>query len=120
MGGVPLDGIVELEQAEYDRLPIGVIELDQAGVVLSFNAHQAQRRGLRRVHVVGQRFFEDVAPCTQGPAFQGRFDALVASGEARSERFEFIFRFATGDLLVKVAMASDPSRARVVLLINDR
>jgi photoactive yellow protein len=120
MGGVPLEGIVELTQAEYDRLPIGVIELDRAGMVVHFNAHESAQRGLRLAHLTGRHFFSQVAPCTQVPAFEGRFDRLAAAPEAGRERFEFVFHLPSGgDRVVEVAMANDPRSGHVVLLIED-
>jgi photoactive yellow protein len=120
MGGVPLEGIVELSQAEYDRLPIGLIELDRAGTVVHFNTQESRQRGLRPAHVTGRHFFSQVAPCTRVPAFEGRFDRLAGALETRRERFEFVFHLPSGgDRVVEVAMANDPRSGHVVLLIQD-
>lgn len=95
--GVPL-----LTEAELDALPFGVIGLDATGVVTSYNQAEQRLSGLDAPRVVGRHFFREVAPCTAVKAFQGRFEAFLASGEGRTA-FEFTFLFPARTTRVTVA-----------------
>lgn len=118
-GTFPVDDLSALPQAEYDQLPVGLIELDGQGVVRTYNRAESRRAGRRPANVLGRNFFNDVAPCTQVKEFEGRFRAMVASGEAGTERFEFIFQYGGGQRLMRIALAAEPQRGRVMVLVRD-
>ncbi len=86
-GTVDLDA---LAPAELDGLDLGVIGLDGAGVVVSFNEAASALFGLSGEAVIGRSFFREVAPGTNTPAFHGRFIAGQRRG-AFDESFEFVF-----------------------------
>jgi photoactive yellow protein len=106
-----------LSPADFDALPFGVIQLDEAGVVLLFNAKEAELARRSPEEVLGKNFFEDVAPCTNVRDFRGRFDTLLERGLS-SEAFEYRFRFPWGARDVQIRLlAVDGSRW---VLVNEK
>ena len=51
-------------EQELDEMPFGVIQLSDDGIVLQYNQYECELSGRIKSAVLGQRFFIDVAPCT--------------------------------------------------------
>ncbi|MCE9578655.1 MAG: 4-vinyl reductase [Deltaproteobacteria bacterium] len=106
---------------ELDTLPFGVIALDDEGTILRYNLYESQFARLDRNQVLGRDFFNDVARCTRGDVFEGRFRRGVASGATGSfARFAFLFDFKFGAQDVEVEMVRPAGVPRYYLLINRR
>jgi photoactive yellow protein len=90
-----LEQIPTMSEAELAALPLGVIRLDRAGTILSYNDAEA-KPARRSARAVGLNFFRDVAPCTAVKEFQGRFNNFITQSANRSEPFSFLFRFGWG------------------------
>lgn len=80
--------IAAMDDGDLDCLPFGLLELDDRGVVVRMNRTEREIVGHPASHVEGRDFFTDVAPCTNTPAFLGRFRDGVASGHLRAT-FEY-------------------------------
>lgn len=108
---------------ELDALPFGVIEVDRAGVILQYNLAEARFARLDRADVIGKSFFGRIAPCTDTPAFRGRFDELLRDRRP-STRFSytFDFRFGAQEVEVEIVRASRAAGAgeRYFFLIDRR
>lgn len=104
--------------AELDALPFGVIGLDAEGVILRYNLYESRLARLDRNQVIGRRFFGEVAPCTRGEGFEGRFRRFVASPTGEVERFDYLFDFKFGAQRVVVEMVRARHAARYYLLVN--
>ncbi len=108
--------------AELDALPFGVIALDDEGTILRYNLYESRFARLDRNQVIGRNFFTEVARCTRGEPFEGRFRAFVAatgSGSvAGTVRFQFLFDFAFGAQDVSIELTRAASAARFYLFIN--
>jgi photoactive yellow protein len=79
-----------ISEAELDRLPVGMIQLDRAGKVLKFNKTEGELAGKDPKAALGRHFFDDVAPCTKVREFHGRFVDGVARREL-NETFAYTF-----------------------------
>ncbi len=110
--------IDDRSDAELDALSCGVIGLDEEGTVLRYNLYESRLARLDRNQVLGRIFFGEVAPCTRGPAFEGRFRDFVARGATGVQRFDFVFDFAWGSQEVTVEIVRAPAAPRFYLLIN--
>ncbi len=66
--------------AELDNLSFGVIQINEHGRILLFNATEGQIVGWEPKAAIGKNFFTDVAPCANEPGFRDRFDAGVKAG----------------------------------------
>jgi photoactive yellow protein len=96
--------ILTMSEAEIDDFPIGIIQLDRAGTIISYNKAQAQLAQRDAATTIGLNFFRDVAPCTAVKGFQGIFDASLRVPGSRIERFQFEFPFAWGVKEVTIGM----------------
>ncbi len=107
-GGADLDTLAD---ADLDALSFGVIQLDGRGIVTRYNAAESRFSGRRPEEVLGRHFFREVAPCTNLPAFHGRFLQGVRSG-ALDESFVYTFSFTPRPVRVAVTMwkARSPDR----------
>jgi len=65
---------------ELDTLSFGVIQIDELGQILLYNATEGEIAGFDAKAAIGKNFFTEVAPCTDQPGFRGRFDAGVRAG----------------------------------------
>lgn len=72
---------------ELDAVPHGVVQLDDTGKVLQYNATEARFSGFSQDEVVGQHFFGDVAPCTNNSLVYGRFQEGVKDGALDTRLF---------------------------------
>lgn len=104
---VPLDG---LGDEQLDALPFGVIQLDGQGTIRKYNAAESRFSGRAPERVMGRDFFRDVAPCTNLPAFRGRFLDGVRRGHLHSV-FGFVFGFdEPARVEVTMRAAAEPDR----------
>ena len=99
------------------NLDIGAFEVDRRGVVLTTNSSGSRLFGLDGAAVVGRNFFTEVAPCTDMPAFHGRFLHAVAAG-AVDFRLRWIFGFMMGPVQVEIRVASTGAPDRFVILLE--
>lgn len=108
---VDVSAVPRMTSAELDRLPYGVITVDGRGRVLHYNEAESRMVGLAPHLVLGRSFFEEIAPCTQVQAFQGRFERFVEGGAGLGvESFDFVFPFSTGAQEVTILLT--PARRR--------
>jgi photoactive yellow protein len=113
-----LERIEAMGRDEIDALPVGIITLDLDGTILRYNQTEA---GYSRRHApaqIGRNFFRDVAPCTQEPAFRGRFEELAAPGGQGTVEFEYHFRFPWALERVLISFMRAPDAPRIQLLIT--
>jgi photoactive yellow protein len=96
---------------EFDALPFGAIKLSTEGRVLIYNAAESAFSRREAPSVLGQRFFEEIAPCTNVAHFRGRFDALVQKGRGtESFDFQFHFRWGSRHVRIRLMVLGDGSR----------
>lgn len=111
--------IDRLDDQAIDQVPFGVICLDADGVVLRYNLYESRLARLDRNQVLGCDFFNDIARCTRGDAFEGRFRRFVqGSDDPQDCRFEYVFDFAFGAQTVGVELHRVPGVERFYLFVN--
>ena len=93
----------KMSPRSLDQLAFGAIQLDDAGIILSYNSAEAAITGRTAAAVVGKNFFREVAPCTNTPKFKGTFDAGVKSGDLNT-MFEYVFDYNMTPTKVKIHM----------------
>jgi len=111
-------GLDRLTDEQLDQLPFGVIQVDAAGTIHKYNAAESRFSGRDPARVVGRDFFRDVAPCTNLPAFRGRFLEGVSRGDLHST-FGFVFGFDE-PARVEVTMRAAAEPARYWLTVHPR
>jgi photoactive yellow protein len=108
-----------MSESEIDGLPFGVIGLDDERTILRFNLYESLLARLDRHEVLGRNFFREIARCTRGPKFEGRFQAYVADRARRApERFPFVFDFSFGAQEVAVEIVRGSVDDRFYFVIN--
>lgn len=112
-----LGQLSDLTVDERDALDFGVVELDDDGVVLSYNRYEARLTGLEPEEAVGRQFFRDLAPCTNNSLFRGLFERGIAEGEL-NHLFPYTFTYRMRPTNVKVHLYRDASRATNWLLVK--
>src|SRR5437763_1672035 len=89
------DGFRSLTSEDFEALPFGSIRLDRADRVTLYNQAESALARRDAAEVLGKRFFEDVAPCTNNATFRGRLEELTRKG-GKSARFDYLFLFPWG------------------------
>ena len=84
--------------------PLGLLELDPAGVVVRYAPTPGV--SLRRESVVGRDFFTEVLPAEQLCGFRPRFLAFMDGGQRSQERFALRVPRDGGALRVQVVLAA--------------
>ena len=103
-GQADLDNVMaKLSAQEIDELAFGAIQLDAAGVVLSYNAAETSITGRKPEAVIGRNFFNEIAPCCNTPSFRGVFDAGVQAGNLNAI-FDYVFDYRMNPTRVKIHM----------------
>lgn len=106
-----LDG---LSADQLDELSFGAIELDDLGVVLSYNRREAEIAGLDPSAVIGRHFFKQIAPCTNNEMFRGPFDRGVREGRMNL-LFDFTFTYRLDPTEVRIHLHRSGSKNWVLV-----
>ncbi|MDJ0973746.1 MAG: PAS domain-containing protein [Planctomycetota bacterium] len=105
----------------FDMLPFGLVQLDADDCIVIYNRAESELSGCRQEDVLGKRFFDEIAPCTNVTEFRGVLDSLRATGRPALRRMRFAFRFGEDDAeptLAEIVMTYDPETSRATLLIK--
>jgi methyl-accepting chemotaxis protein len=97
----------EMNDEEIDQLSFGAVKLDANGRILRYNAAEGSITGRNPRSVIGENFFETVAPCTNYDDFRGRFNTGVKSGNL-DDTFEYYFTYQMKPTKIQVIMMNDP------------
>lgn len=109
--------LATMPDIDLDSLAFGAIELDRQGRILRYNAAEAEISGRQQDGMVGRDFFADVAPCTRGEAFEGRFRAGVEAG-ALDVQFTYVLDHQMAPTEVRVRMHRAPGKDTYWVLIK--
>lgn len=100
-----IDNLVARDPSRLERLPFGAVLLDRTGRVTKYNMGEAAISGRTPDQVLGKNFFNDIAPCTKGHQFMGRFNQALAQGSINT-MFEYSFDYKMKPAKVRVHMKS--------------
>lgn len=107
--------VEKMSRTEYDSLPVGMIQMDADGVILAYNAKEAEIARRSAAETLGRNFFTQIAPCTNVADFRGHFDRLSVAGP-RDANFTFDFLFPWGKRRVGIKMWIAQSGLRYVMV----
>lgn len=97
------NSLAKMDEKKLDELAFGAIQLDKNGRIMQYNAAEGGITGRDPKSVIGKNFFKDVAPCTQGKEFEGRFREGVKNDNLNA-MFEYVFDYQMKPTKVKVHM----------------
>jgi photoactive yellow protein len=93
------EAVAAMSPKDWNEVAFGVIELDLDMTVRTYNRAESSLAQRDAAKTVGRHFFDEVAPCTDGPAFRGRIEALRHGDDSS---FDFVFEFPWGVQKVRV------------------
>ena len=93
-------------EAQLNSTNFGIIQIDDEGEVLFFNAYESELSGVEPDEARGRNFFTQVAPCTNNRLFRGRFKKGVRRGEL-DETFTYTYTYKMRPTLVDVRLYRD-------------
>jgi photoactive yellow protein len=102
-----------MSDADLDRLPFGVIEMDLDCRVLRYNAAESRYSGLTPQRVVGRHFFREVAPCSDNASVSGRF-----AQDGLDEMTPYVFSLRMKPVPVTLRMLRYAGGQRMHLLVR--
>jgi photoactive yellow protein len=94
------EAVATMSPEDWNEVAFGVIELDLAMTVRTYNPAECSLSRRNAASTIGRHFFEEVAPCTDGPGFRGRIETL-RHGDDRSFDFEFAFPWGVEQVRVR-------------------
>lgn len=100
--------------AELDALPFGLIGLDEAGLVESYNAPEARYAGMQAAAVMGRHFFTAVAPCMNNALVAGR----IEGAPALDATLDYVLTFRMRPTRVRVRLIKTPASPQTYVLIQ--
>jgi len=93
-------------QDELDKLDYGVVQVDDTGLIKTFNRYEAELGNVQQSAVIGKNFFTQVAPCTNNRLFLGKFKEGVAANTLDTS-INFVFTYKIRPTSVEVQMFRD-------------
>ncbi len=87
-GVLPANTMARLSQmsrGELDSLSVGVIQVDDAGVILRYNKTESELAGFRAEDVEGKNLFFELAPCMNNGLVYGKFRSGVDANSLDQE-----------------------------------
>lgn len=108
--------------ALLERLPLGVVLLDQSSRVLLYNAAEERIARRRREDVLGRLFFDEIAPCIRAAGVGDEFFGRIGREQFELERevaFAFPFRDSPRQVRLKLVSVEAEGRPYGCLLLED-
>jgi photoactive yellow protein len=119
-GVLPAETLARLPQmirGELNVLPVGVIQVDDAGVILQYNKTEGDMAGFRAEDVEGKNLFFDLAPCMNNGLVYGKFRAGVDAGVLDQEVL-YALTYRMRPVLTQMRLWRDPATATNWILLQ--
>ena len=106
---------------DINVLPFGVVKMDLTGKILEYNMAEAELTGTDPAWALGKNFFNEVATCTNTPAFYGKFVEGVKKGFLNAV-FNYSFTHREAPTRVRVHMMTMPDSVgqKIVVILVTR
>lgn len=106
----------------FDYLPLGLVVLDAEGRVVIYNRAEEQLAARSRTHVIGARFFDDIAPCMNVRELGGEFAAKIGRvpfDTTVEMSFPFPHLDHARDVRVRMCSLDDDGAPYAYLIVED-
>ena len=106
---------------DINVLPFGVVKMDLTGKILEYNMAEAELTGTDPAWALGKNFFNEVATCTNTPAFYGKFVEGVKKVFLNAV-FNYSFTHREAPTRVRVHMMTMPDSVgqKIVVMLVTR
>lgn len=115
-----LGRIVELDDAEIDRLDFGVLGFDSETIVRRYSAFETKWAGLAKSRVVGYPLFTIVAPCMNNFLVAQRFEDATASSVVLDVVIDYVLTLRMRPAKVKLRLLASPHQKLRYVLVSGR
>ena len=112
-----MGALARMSRYELDALPVGVIQIDDAGVILQYNKSEGDLAGFRAEDVEGKNLFFELAPCMNNGLIYGKFREGVDGGSLDHEVL-FALTYRMRPVLTQIRLWRDPVTASNWLLLQ--
>ena len=109
--------LAQMTRSELDAIPVGIIQIDDAGVILQYNKSEGDLAGFRAEDVEGKNLFFELAPCMNNGLVYGKFREGVAGGSLDHEVL-FALTYRMRPVLTQIRLWRDPATASNWLLLQ--
>jgi photoactive yellow protein len=109
-----LEALEAADATALDLLEFGVVRMDQAGVVVDYNAFESRIAGLSAAKVIGRHFFTAVAPCTNNFMVAERFETEAALDDV----IDYVFTLRMRPTKVRLRLLKAPAHRHMYLLVE--
>ena len=111
--------LASMQTQDIDSLTFGAVEVNEEGVILSYNKAEGKLANIDPAEAIGKNFFTELAPCTNTPFFFGKFKKGVSSGNLNIS-FEYVFTYRMKPTRVQVYMKKALIGNSYWIFIKDR
>ncbi len=119
-GTLPTEALLRLPQMEHDEfntLPVGAIQVDDAGTILKYNRTEGDMTGFRPEDVEGKNLFFGLAPCMNNGLIYGKFRAGVDANDLDHEVL-YALTYRMRPVLTQIRLWRDPATHTNWLLLG--
>ncbi len=106
-------------QDQLNLLEFGAVQVDDTGIVKSYNKYESELGNTPISDALGKNFFTQVAPCTNNRLIFGKFKDGVAANFLDTE-VNFVFTYKIRPVNVTVQMFRDTTAKTNWLLVKRR
>jgi photoactive yellow protein len=117
--GAILAQISQLTQEAADQADVGIVEVDDSGVIKLYNNYESELAGVAKESAIGKNFFLQVAPCTNNRLFLGAFKAGVQSGSL-DKKFNYTFTYKMKPTPVVIHLYREGEGGRNFVFVKKR
>jgi photoactive yellow protein len=104
-----LNNVGNLTAEQADKLPYGVVKLDDQGNIEIYNQYNTDHfADFGNKSVIGKNYFNEVAPCSNNFIFSGRFHRGVEN-DFLDNVFDYCFTYKMMPTDVRVHLYRDPT-----------
>ncbi len=108
-----------MSRKEIDNLSVGVVQIDDEGMVTLYNKAESRFSGIPVEEAEGQHFFTELAPCTNNRIIMGRFRDGIRSGQLDA-RIDYTFTYRMRPTFVALHLYRDPATKTNWLIVDPR
>ena len=112
-----LTHLPRMSRAELDALPVGAIQVDDAGVILQYNKTEGEMAGFRAEDVEGKNLFFELAPCMNNGLVYGKFRAGLDQDSLDHEVL-YALTYRMRPVLTQIRLWRDPTTATNWVLLG--
>lgn len=111
-----LRNLPRMKQSQLDMLDFGCVQVDDSGLVISYNRWESEFASVPQDQAIGKNFFRQLAPCTNNRLVFGKFKTGIEAGVLDAV-LSYAFTYKMRPTLVKVHLYRDPeTRSNWVLV----